>query len=147
MIPLFVREAVLMQNSASLPRKLAIVYAYLPSAKAESGSSAKRLRFSLKKRQTRCNYFFSIILHAGVRKSLHLRQRKRHTERCAFFAHGDGEIARDGEAGAGLGRDRRRGRRKGVPRGRKQGVLEARFACAPKRLCFRVGEERQSLST
>ena len=31
---------------------------------------------------------------------------------------------------------------KGVPRGRKQGVLEARFACAPKRLCFRVGRRK-----
>ena len=47
-------------------------------------------------------------------------------ERCAFFVGGDGEIARDGEAGAGLVRDRRRGRMKGARLGRKQGVLEAR---------------------
>ena len=46
--------------------------------------------------------------------------------RSAFFVGGDGEIARDGEAGAGLVRDRRRGRMKGASQGRKQGVLEAR---------------------
>ncbi|MBQ2240754.1 MAG: hypothetical protein II319_01290, partial [Clostridia bacterium] len=46
--------------------------------------------------------------------SAHTCQRKRHTEWCAFFVGGDGEISRDGEAGAGSGRDRRRGRRKGA---------------------------------
>jgi len=59
----------------------------------------------------------SIFAHAGVRKSLHLRQRKKHCESSAFFVGGDGEIARVGEAGAGLVRDRRRGRMKGARRG------------------------------
>ena len=54
---------------------------------------------------------------------------------------GDGEIARDGEAGAGSGRDRRRGRRKGVPRGRKQGVWE--HACVrTKTTMFSSGKKK-----
>lgn len=71
----------------------------------------------------------------------------RATLRCAFCVGGDGEIARDGEAGAGLVRDRRRGRRKGVRQGRKQRVLEARSRAPQNDYVFEWEEERRSLST
>jgi hypothetical protein len=65
---------VLMRTQSVLPKLLVFSLGALPSSAPGGGRAPSPRR--LRRRE----------------RSLHLRQRKRHTFRCAFFAHGDGEI-------------------------------------------------------